>query len=454
MTDPRSTRSSIQQSLGRSAAVAGLQWGDEGKGKIVDLLAAEHDAVVRFNGGANAGHTVAVEGKKFGLHLVPSGILHEETLAIIGNGVVVDPDVLQEELQSLDEAGVDRSGLRISSAAPVVMPYHKDEDGARERLLSERRAPDVHSADSEPIGTTKRGIGPAYAEKAQRASAVRMGDLVRPKLLRKKIELACEIKNRSLTPFVDGKTYDANQLIDWATAHGERLGAFVVNTQVLLRKHLSAGKTLLFEGANGALLDIDHGGHPFVTSSSTTTLGIGPGTGISTRGLGAVIGVMKAYQTRVGAGPMPTELDNEVGERIRERGREFGTTTGRPRRCGWLDLVSVRHAIALNDCDAVALTMLDVLAGFETLQVCTSYRLDGEVIEHFPLDAADLSRVEPVYESLPGFNEDVTTVREYDELPANARAYVSRIEDYLGVDVRIVSVGPDRSQTIRRGPLR
>ncbi len=454
MTDPRSTRSSIQQSLGRSAAVAGLQWGDEGKGKIVDLLAAEHDAVVRFNGGANAGHTVAVDGKKFGLHLVPSGILHAETLAIIGNGVVVDPDVLLEELRALDEAGVDRSGLRISSAAPVVMPYHKDEDGAREQLLSERRAPDVHSADSEPIGTTKRGIGPAYAEKAQRASAVRMGDLVRPKLLRKKIELACEIKNRSLTPFVKGKTYDAEELIAWATAHGERLGSFVVNTQVLLREHLSSGKTLLFEGANGALLDIDHGGHPFVTSSSTTTLGIGPGTGISTRGLGAVIGVMKAYQTRVGAGPMPTELDNEVGERIRERGREFGTTTGRPRRCGWLDLVSVRHAIALNDCDAVALTMLDVLAGFETLQVCTSYRLDGEVIEYFPLDAADLSRVEPVYETLPGFGEDVSSVRDYDELPANAKSYVSRIEDYLGVDVRIVSVGPDRSQTIRRGPLR
>ncbi len=450
MTDPRSTRAAIRHALGRSAAVVGLQWGDEGKGKIVDLLAAEHDAVVRYNGGANAGHTVAVDGKRFGLHLVPSGVLHKGKLAVIGNGVVVDPDVLMVELESLEAANVDHSALRISAAAPVVMPYHKDEDAAREKLLSTRRAPDVHSADTEPIGTTRRGIGPAYAEKAQRASAVRVGDLVRPKLLRKKIELACEIKNRTLAPLLDGKTYDAEELIAWATGHGERLEPFITNSLLLLQETLADGRTLLFEGANGALLDIDHGGHPFVTSSSTTSLGIGPGTGISTRGLGKVNGVMKAYQTRVGAGPMPTELDNAIGERIRERGREFGTTTGRPRRCGWLDLVSVRHAINLNDCDAVALTMLDVLAGFEELKVCTAYRLDGEEIQYFPVDAVDLSRVEPVYETLPGFSEEIMDVRSFDALPSTAQAYVRAIEDFLGVDAAIVSVGPDRTQTIRR----
>jgi len=279
---------------------------------------------------------------------------------------------------------------------------------------------------------------------------VRMGDLIRPKLLRKKIELACEIKNRSLTPFLDGKTYEAEELIAWALRHGERLGPFLANTPLLLRDALASGRTLLFEGANGALLDIDHGGHPFVTSSSTTSLGIGPGTGISTRGLGRVVGVMKAYQTRVGAGPMPTEQDNAVGERIRERGREFGTTTGRPRRCGWLDLVSVRHAIHLNDCDAVALTMMDVLAGFDELKVCMAYRLDGEAIDFFPVDAADLSRVEPVCETLPGYSEEITGVRSFSALPPGAQAYVRFIEDYLGVDASIISIGPDRTQTIRR----
>lgn len=449
MTDPRAERAAMHESLRRSRAVVGLQWGDEGKGKIVDLLAAEHDAVVRYNGGANAGHTVVVDGRKFGLHLVPSGVLHPGKLAVIGNGVVVDPVALAAELDTLVAAGVDTSGLRVSSAAPVVMPYHMDEDAAREKLLATKKAPDVHSADTEPIGTTRRGIGPAYAEKAQRASAVRMGDLTRPKLLRKKIELACEIKNRAIVPVLEEpKRYDAEELIAWALELGERLGAFVTDTATLLRGALASGKTVLFEGANGALLDIDHGNHPFVTSSSTTALGIGAGSGISTRKLGRVVGVMKAYQTRVGSGPMPTELQDATGDRIRERGREFGTTTGRPRRCGWLDLVSVRHAIALNDCDDVALTMLDVLAGFEELKVCTRYKLDGRETELFPLDAADLSRAEPVYETLPGFGGEISSVASRDALPDAARSYVAFIEEYLGVDAEIISVGPERKQTL------
>lgn len=450
MPDPRADRIALRHAMGRSRAVAGLQWGDEGKGKIVDLLAEEHDAVVRYNGGANAGHTVVVDGRRLGLHLVPSGVLHPGKLAVVGNGVVVDPEALVREMDELGAAGVDYTGLRISTAAPVVMPYHIDEDATRETLLADRRAPDVHSADAEPIGTTRRGIGPAYAEKAHRASAVRMGDLTRPKLLRKKIELACEIKNRTLAPLLDGRTYDAEALIARAIELGERLEPFIDDTRQTLRRALIDGRTLLFEGANGALLDIDHGGHPFVTSSSTTTLGIGPGTGVPTRGLGSVVGVMKAYQTRVGAGPMPTEQDNDIGSRIRERGKEFGTTTGRPRRCGWLDLVTVRHAVELNDCDSIALTMLDVLAGFDELRVCSAYRIDGAETDRFPLDAADLSRVEPIYESMPGFADEIDGVRAFEQLPEPARNYLAFIENYLGVPIGIVSVGPDRRQTIRR----
>jgi len=451
MTDPRTKRTAIRDSLSQSRAVVGLQWGDEGKGKIVDLLACDHAGVVRYNGGANAGHTVVVDGRRLSLHLVPSGVLHPDKLAVVGNGVVVDPAALCEELDSLESASVDCAGLRLSTAAPVVMPYHLDEDAARETLLASQHAPDVHSADREPIGTTRRGIGPAYAEKAQRASAVRLGDLVRPKLLRKKIELACEIKNRTLAPILAEPThYDAVALTNWGLEIGRRLAPFIVNTTALLNDTLAVGGTFLFEGANGALLDIDHGGHPFVTSSSTTSLGIGPGTGVSTRSLGTIVGVMKAYQTRVGAGPMPTEQNNSVGERLRTRGNEFGTTTGRPRRCGWLDLVSVRHAVTLNDCDALALTLLDVLAGFDELNICVAYRLDGEETTSFPLDAVDLSRVEPIYETLPGFSDEITDTRSRSQLPQHAQNYIAFIESFVGVDVELVSVGPDRAQTMRR----
>ena len=451
MNELASQRAAITHSMARSCAVGGLQWGDEGKGKIVDLLAGGHDAVVRYNGGANAGHTVVVEGHRVALHLVPCGILHPGTLAVIGAGVVVDPEALVKELDALHSAAVDLSGLRVSTSAPVVMPYHIDEDAYRETLLAGRRAPDVYSADAEPIGTTRRGIGPAYAEKAHRASAVRMGDLVRPKLLRKKIELAVVLKNRSLAPMLDPpREYDAEALITRALEWGERLAPYLCETRSLLRAALADGRTALFEGANGALLDIDHGGHPFVTSSTTTALGIGPGTGVSTRGIGRIVGVMKAYQTRVGAGPMPTELTDGVGRRIRERGNEFGTTTGRPRRCGWLDLVAVRHGVELNDCDAIALTMLDVLSGFEELCACIAYRLDGAETTRFPLDAADLSRVEPVYETFAGFTDEITGARSFEELPRPARGYIAAIEAFVGVPVEIISVGPGRDQTIRR----
>lgn len=452
MNDRSTIRAAIHHAMSRSSAVVGLQWGDEGKGKLVDLLAGEHDMVVRFNGGANAGHTVVVDGRRFALHLVPSGVLHRGKLAIIGNGVVVDPESLVTELGELEAAGVDHSGLRISAASPVVMPYHLDEDASREKFLMTRNAPDVLSADAGSLGTTRRGIGPAYAEKAQRASAVRIGDLLRPNLLRKKIELACAIRNRTTVHLSDeARNYDPEELIAWALRLGERLAPYIVPTHLLLRKSFAAGRTALFEGANGALLDIDHGGHPFVTSSSTTALGIGPGVGVSTRGLGRILGVMKSYQTRVGAGSMPTEQDNDIGRRIRERGNEFGSTTGRPRRCGWLDLVAVRHAVDLNDCDAIALTMLDVLSGLESLRVCVNYRLDGNEIEHFPLDSADLSRVEPVYQTLPGFRGEISGARTFEDLPSGARDYVEFIEQQIGVRAEILSVGADRAQTILRG---
>lgn len=435
-----------------STCVIGLQWGDEGKGKIVDLLAPEHHAVVRYNGGANAGHSVVVDGKRHALHLVPAGVLHPGVLAVIGNGVVVDPGALLQEMDGLRAMGVDVSSLRISSRAHVVMPYHIAEDAAREALLASRAGPGIGGEPpaDRSIGTTRRGIGPAYAEKIQRSTAVRMGDLLRPPELRRRIELACEFHNHTLRGLgqVDGRS-DPGEVAAACEAHGERLRPHIVDTVRLLHEALDAGKRMLFEGANGTLLDVDHGTYPFVTSSTCSTLGVGPGSGVSERWLGRVVGIVKAYSTRVGAGPMPTELSDETGERIRKRGREYGTTTGRPRRTGWLDLVAVRYSARVNACTELAVMLLDVLAGFDELKVCTSYDLDGERTEWFTPDASDLGRCTPRYEALPGFPEDVAGARSLAELPANARRYLEFIEEFVGVPVRIVSVGPDRAQTIR-----
>lgn len=438
-----------------ATAVVGLQWGDEGKGKLVDRLASSHDAVVRYNGGANAGHSVVVGGTRYALHLVPSGILHAGCRAVIGNGVVVDPGRLAEELDGLDERGVDVSGLALSDRAHVVMPYHKAEDELREALLTGRVGGDATGARAVvgSIGTTKRGIGPAYAEKVTRSSAVRVGDLLRPDIVREKVELACVVKNAFFTALgVEGfEGFDAEAIAEEAIAHGRRLGSAVCDTTELLLDLLDDRRRVLFEGANATMLDVDHGTFPFVTSSNASALGIGPGTGVPPQRVTRIIGVVKAYSTRVGGGPMPTELEGEVADGIRERGREFGTTTGRPRRVGWLDLVAVRYAARVCGATELNLTLLDVLSGERTLRVCTGYRTTAGESARFTPDAFELERAEPVLEDLDGFGEDITGCTTWDELPAAARAYVERIESFVGVPVTSIGVGPDRSQIVERG---
>ncbi|MCC6659968.1 MAG: adenylosuccinate synthase [Phycisphaerales bacterium] len=431
---------------GTCTAVVGLQWGDEGKGKAVDLLAAEHDAVVRYNGGANAGHSVVVGGTRYALHLVPSGILYPGKLAVIGNGVVIDPEKLLEELAALESRGVDVSGVVVSDRAHVVGPYHKDEDELREGVLREAAG---HSGGE--IGTTKRGIGPAYADKAQRSTAIRVGDLLHGGDLRRKLALVCEFKNRQLAGFrpVEAPPYHPETLLALMGGWGERLRPRVRDTTYLLHDMLASGKRLLFEGANATLLDVDHGTYPFVTASSCAVLGVGPGTGVSERHIGQVLGVMKAYTTRVGRGPMPTELHDATAERIRQRGREFGTTTGRPRRVGWLDLVAARYSAMVSGVTGVVLTLLDVLEGLDEVRVCTGYRVDGSVTDRFIPDGYRLERAEPVWRSFPGFHGDISGVRRRSELPGSARSYLDFIEGSMGVPLRQIGVGPGREQTIR-----
>jgi adenylosuccinate synthase len=439
-----SAKQTPERALGATqcTAVVGLQWGDEGKGKVVDLIAPEFDAVVRFNGGANAGHSVVVHGERYALHLIPSGILYPGKLAVIGNGVVVDPEALCREIDGLVSRGVDVSGLIVSSRAHVVMPYHKAEDELREKLLA-------GAEGGQSIGTTKRGIGPCYAEKAHRATAIRMMDLLDSRTLGPKLERICKVK-RALLSWAGGPvTLDAPVLTDWALQLGEKLRPRVQDTTYLLHDRLREGKRLLFEGANAALLDVDHGTHPFVTSSSCTVLGIPSGTGVPGRLIQDVIGVVKAYTSRVGNGPMPTELLDETGDAIRERGREYGTTTGRPRRVGWIDLVAVRYAAMLSGATAIALTLLDVLSVVDEVKVCVEYRLrDGSKTDRFTPDAEFIAGAQPVYRTFPGFRTDITSVRTRADLPAGARDYVSFIEEYVGVPVRFIGVGPDRQQTI------
>ncbi len=426
-----------------STAVIGLQWGDEGKGKVVDLIAPKFDAVVRYNGGANAGHSVVVGGVRFALHLVPSGILYPDKLAVIANGVVVDPESLLREYDGLTDKGVSMKGLVVSSRAHVVMPYHKAEDELREQLLA--------SDDGESIGTTKRGIGPCYADKAHRATAIRISDLLAPALLRARLDTICKVKSVMLGSA--GSSLDPAHLAAWATHLGERLRPHVHDTTYLLHDMLSSGKRLLFEGANAALLDVDHGTHPFVTSSSCTTLGIPAGTGVPGSRIGEVIGVVKAYTSRVGNGPMPTELLDDLGQRIRERGREFGTTTGRPRRVGWIDLVAVKYAAMISGATSIALTLLDVLSGLDEIRACVAYSSADSPAhtDRFSPDSEAMRAFRPVYHTLPGFTEDITCVRSRAALPKNAKSYIEFIEQYIGVPVRLIGVGPDRIQTIVDG---
>jgi adenylosuccinate synthase len=437
-----------------TTAVVGLQWGDEGKGKLVDLLAGEFDAVVRYNGGANAGHSVVVGGTRYALHLVPSGILSPGVKAVIGNGVVVDPQRLLEEIATLRERGVDTSGLVISDRAHIVMPYHKAEDELREALLSGsvREEQTQSKGVINAIGTTKRGIGPAYADKVQRATAVRVGDLLRPDILREKLEMICSMKNSIFSALhpQGHEPLDAYALADEYAALGQQMLTMIQDTAYLLDDVRKAGGRILFEGANATMLDVDHGTYPYVTSSNSSALGIGAGSGVPPQCIDRIIGVVKAYATRVGGGPMPTELFDSIGDAIRERGREFGTTTGRPRRVGWLDLVALKYAAMVSGATELCITLLDVLSGEPELKLATGYRTSEGVTDRFIADACGLEAATPEYEIMPGFSEDITGVRRFDELPEAARAYLERIESFVGVRVGIVSVGPDREQTIIR----
>jgi len=427
----------------RGTVVVGLQWGDEGKGKIVHMLADRHDAVVRYNGGANAGHSVVVGGERFALHLIPSGLLHRGKASVIGNGVVIDPDQLLKEIGALEARGVSCANLMVSDRAHVVMPWHKAEDEARERWLSEGAL--------RPIGTTKRGIGPCYADKVQRGTAVRMGDLLYVDALRERLRVICPMKTALLGALkggVEPPRFEVDDTVALVSMWASRLKGLIRDTTAALHEMLALGQSILFEGANATLLDVDHGTYPFVTSSSCSAAGAATGSGVPMSAIGDVLGVMKAYSTRVGGGAMPTELTDELGERIRQRGREFGTTTGRPRRVGWLDLVAVRYSARLNGCTGLSIMLLDVLSGIDELRVCTAYDTPAGRTEQFTPDGAWLDRVRPVYQSIKGFAGELGSARKLSELPAGARAYIDLVERFVGVPVRIVSVGPDRAQTI------
>ena len=430
----------------KNTAIVGLQWGDEGKGKIVDLLTAKHDVIVRYNGGANAGHTVVVGDEKYALHLIPSGILYEDKQCIIGNGVVVDPVKLIEEIDTLRDRGIEvGDNLKISNRAHVVMPYHKVHDAALERKLSQ-----LVGKSDKAIGTTKRGIGPAYADKVHRATAIRMGDLLHYEALLDKLNVTCSIRCAELSALgVDAPPLDPIALADEFAAYGKRLAPHIIDTVYELHECAESGKTILFEGANACLLDIDHGTFPYVTSSNCSALGIHAGTGLPGKYVNDVVGIMKAYSTRVGGGPFPSEELGATGEKIRERGNEYGTTTGRPRRCGWLDLVAVKYSAMICGTTSIACMLLDVLSGFDELKICVGYKMpDGTTSNRFVPDARLLADVKPMYETLAGWPEEIDEVTSPSDLPANAKAYLDFVSSYLDLPISIVSVGPKRSQTV------
>jgi adenylosuccinate synthase len=421
-----------------NVAIIGAQWGDEGKGKIVDLFTHDADIIVRFQGGNNAGHTLVVNGQKTVLHLVPSGALHPDKLCVIGNGVVVDPEILIEEIDALKSQGHLRSDeqLRISEQAHVIMPYHKAIDLARERLRGKGK-----------IGTTGRGIGPAYEDKIARIG-IRFIDLLEEDTFREKLERNIEEKNFYLKAILQEQALDFNEMHDSYSRYREKLKGYVTNTGLLLDQRMRAGKRVLFEGAQGTLLDVDHGTYPYVTSSSTITGGACSGSGVGPQHIQQVIGISKAYTTRVGSGPFPTELDGPDGETLRREGAEFGATTGRSRRCGWFDAVSVRHAVRMNGLTGIALTKLDVLTGFEKIPICTAYRYNGQTVSEFPASSKVMAGSQPIYEEMDGWTERLDDVRNFSDLPAAAQRYVRRIEEVIGTEIILVSVGPGREQTI------
>ncbi len=424
--------------------VIGMQWGDEGKGKIVDLLTEFADVVVRFQGGNNAGHTVVVGQETVILHLIPSGALYPDKKCAIGNGVVVDPQVLLAEIEELQKRGHfgREHQFLISEDAHVIMPYHRRLDIAREKIKGAGK-----------IGTTGRGIGPAYEDKVAR-DGIRVGDLLDPQVFREKLEKNLALKNPCLETCLHDKGFRAEEILNEYLGYAERLKKYVANISVFLEKQMKEGRQILFEGAQGIQLDVDHGTYPFVTSSNTVAGGACTGAGVGPTKITEVIGVSKAYTTRVGEGPFPTELNDEMGEKIRQLGREFGATTGRPRRCGWLDIPVLNDAIRLNGLTGIALTKMDVLNQFETIQICTSYEYRGQRLEEVPSQIKVLRECKPVYESVPGWQAELRKVRKFADLPANARAYVDRIEELTGAEVVLVSVGERREETmLRRNPF-
>lgn len=419
-----------------AVVVIGTQWGDEGKGKIVDYLAEKADVVVRYQGGNNAGHTVIVGGNEFKLHLLPSGILYQGKTCVIGNGVVIDPAVLITEIENMIAKGVDPSGLRISNRAHVIMPYHRLLDAVEEDYRGDFK-----------IGTTKRGIGPCYMDKNAR-SGIRMVDLLDEEEFSAKLERNLEAKNHLLKAVYNEEGFDFEAVKAEYLGYAEKLRPYVTDTSAVLHEAIGEGQKVLFEGAQATLLDLDHGTYPYVTSSHPIAGGACIGAGIGPSKISKVIGVVKAYTTRVGEGPFPTELLDATGDEIREQGREYGTTTGRPRRCGWLDACVVRYAGYVSGIDYMAITRLDILDKLKTLKICVGYKYKGQILKEFPASLKVLAEVEPVYEEFEGWETDISSVRSYDELPAKARRYVERLSEVSGIKIGIVSVGPRRDQTI------
>jgi adenylosuccinate synthase len=420
--------------------VVGLQWGDEGKGKIVDILAEKSDIVVRYSGGANAGHTVVVGNNRFALHLLPSGSIRPGIKCVITNGVVLDPEVLLTEIDKLSEENISlKNRLLISENAHVVLDYHKKEDQLREESLGKNK-----------IGTTIRGIGPCYSDKVGRSFAVRMTDFLDIDNLKNRLQKIVEYKNKVFGAVYNAEPMNFDEIFDKCKIYAERLTPFITDTTEFLHKSIAEKKSILFEGAQGSLLDLDHGTFPFVTSSNSSSLGMSAGCGVPAKYIDEFIGVIKAYTTRVGAGPFPSEQDNDTGQYIRDRGHEYGTTTGRPRRCGWFDAVAVLYSITIGGIGSVALLHLDTLSGLKELNICRAYNIEGIETTFFPSNIKRLAKAAPVYEAVPGWQEEITEAKSFEELPENAREYVHKVEEFVGKPITMIGVGPKRSQTIYR----
>jgi adenylosuccinate synthase len=419
-------------------AIIGCQWGDEGKGRVVDLLSNKVDMVVRFQGGDNAGHTVVKGNDEFKLHLIPSGILYPEVICVIGNGVVLNPEVLIEELDDLESKGINTDNLRISSNAHLVMPYHIILDKAGEHRLGKSK-----------IGTTHKGIGPVYADKALRMG-IRTQDLKDLKIFKTKLEESLKLNNKIIKRIYGLDPLDMDEVFDKYRQYGKRISRYIIDTTSLVSEALDNNKKVMFEGAQGTMLDIDHGTYPYVTSSSTIAGGVCVGAGIGPSRLDEILGVVKAYTTRVGSGPFPTEDISKIGDYLREKGYEYGTTTGRPRRCGWLDAVILKYSIMINSIDSIALTKLDILSGLKKVKICTGYKYDGKVYDHMPCHQTVLHKCTPVYEEYQGWSEDISGIKNFEDLPRQARNYIKNIEKIAKVAVSMVSVGAERSKIIMR----